>query len=396
MRGISKSGFVNLNVIRALSGLVVVVSHYFQLFVMPVAGRSGPINVAIRASDPAVLTFFVLSGLLIALSIQRNIQQNGYFDWKAYAISRIARIYPALVASVVLCLLLRCLLVWLGHGGPMALQRATDVYPVGHAGFVINRSEIFWTLMQTYAFGPGTYLGVNGPLWSLSYEVGFYLAAGLLVTVVKGKGMARGVAAGALVALVLCSVVFRKHLFLHYGTIWVLGVALFFVLNARSATSGAGRRVGYFATLFAACTLTNVVLLVAGFAGDFIHEYLWATLILLLLYLLSRTSRVILGRIGNMADSTYTLYLFHFPPLLFLYAFIRDVHETAPVLYFGAAFVFTLALIPACHRLAKRLEDRRAWEALLSQRRRPGRAPIVATVALPTRTASSDGKNERA
>ena len=66
-----------------------------------------------------------------------------------------------------------------------------------------------------------------------------------------------------------------------------------------------------------------------------------------------------------MSESTYTLYLLHFPLLLFFYALIRDVHDRSAWLYFAGAGLFTLAVIPACHSLAKLLENRRWWETLL-------------------------------
>ena len=62
---------------------------------MPVSGRTMTTNFFIGLSEYAVLTFFVLSGFLIALSINRNIEENGYFEWREYIISRVARIYPA-------------------------------------------------------------------------------------------------------------------------------------------------------------------------------------------------------------------------------------------------------------------------------------------------------------
>ena len=106
MEIISKVTHVNLNSIRAMSGLIVVLSHYFQLFIMPVQGRNIFINTAIASGHYAVLVFFVLSGFLIAYSIDLNFKKNGYFEWREYSMSRFARIYPTLVASVLMCIFL--------------------------------------------------------------------------------------------------------------------------------------------------------------------------------------------------------------------------------------------------------------------------------------------------
>ncbi|MCU1278820.1 MAG: acyltransferase 3 [bacterium] len=370
MAGISKAGFVNLNVARALSGLVVLLAHFFQIVVMPVAGRGPITEVAIRAAEPAVFTFFILSGLLIALSIQRNIEQSQYFEWRAYAAARVARLYPALLASVAFCLVLRGILVALGFGGATALVRPDDVYAVSRAGFLISRVELVGTLLQTYAFGPGAYLAVNGPLWSLSYEVGFYVAAGLLVTVLRGRGVARPAAALALACFCWSAVSYQKTLFLHFGTLWLLGVSLYFALS--TAKRSRLRTAAYLSALLAGCVAANLALMIAGCEGNLLRNCLWSVAVALLLLMLSRSERVLLGPLAKMADSTYTLYLFHFPSLLFLYALIRDRHTAAPRVYFAMAAIFALALIPACQALSKVLENRRWWESLLWGGRRDG------------------------
>ena len=371
--GVSKTTFINLNMVRALSGFVVVFSHFFQLFVMPVEGRSFGINLALASSEYAVLTFFTLSGFLIALSINRNILSHGYFAWKEYFISRVARIYPALIASVFLCLFLYGILRLLGMVGPDSLNRVSDVYPASRSEFTMSKFEILSTLIQAYSFGPGGYIGgyinANGPLWSLSYEVGFYLAAGLLMTVISGREIARFLSAICFVGLVLGSIQFEKFLFFHYGTIWALGVGLFFVLERmnrpRNQTSFLTKGDWVLSLLFLLLTITNILFSLTGIEGSFIENYASSFLITALLFGLTRLRSSISSGLAQMADSTYTLYLFHFPMMLFFYAIIRDIYDQSPILYFSLACMFTIGLIPLIHRLAKFLENRRLWEKVM-------------------------------
>ncbi len=167
---------------------------------MPVLGRPLFVNVAIASAEYAVLTFFVLSGFLISLSVQKNIKNSQHFEWRAYLVQRVARIYPALIASVILGILLYWVLHCFGLTGVNSLIRVSDVYPASRTEFSLNWLEVVGTLMQTYAFGPGRYMSVNGPLWSLSYEVGFYLVTGLFLTMTNGKGIARVVSLPLLIA----------------------------------------------------------------------------------------------------------------------------------------------------------------------------------------------------
>lgn len=363
--GFASSAFNNLNFVRALSGFTVVLSHFFSFFVLPVAGPTTFRTGVVDASTYAVLAFFALSGFLIALSIQRNITRYGYFSWREYLVSRTARIYPALVASVLLCLALYGLILACGLGGAGALSRPGDMFPAVRTAFSLSAGEVVFTLLQTYAFGPGGYLTVNGPLWSLSYEVGFYLLAGLVMTALKGRGSARVVAVFLAVGVAAMAAYFGKYLFLHYGTIWVLGVGLFFALESRASGEARLRRVACLALLLAVLTGTNWILVYWGFKGPLRTAYTASLAIILVLYGASRSSVRLPTAVAKMSDSTYTLYLFHFPLLLVAYAFIRDLFDHSPVLYFGATVVITAALFPLCHVAAGFLEKRQRWEGVI-------------------------------
>jgi peptidoglycan/LPS O-acetylase OafA/YrhL len=213
---------------------------------------------------------------------------------------------------------------------------------------------------------------VNGPLWSLSYEIGFYLAAGLLMTILRGRGAMRLISLLLLGGLAWLSIENDRYLFLHYGSLWVLGAWLFFFLSEKHHS-----RVLLW-LLFLVCAAVNVPLLKRP--GTIVSDGLYSLAVLLLLWFLARWERVIFRPLAKLADSTYTLYLFHFPLLLTLYALIRDWYDNSHAAYFMVGTLFTIALIPACHLLAKFLENRRWWERLMS--RRPGeRAPVGAAGA---------------
>ncbi len=84
----------NLSFIRALSGFVVVASHYSQIFIMPIYGRNVILNALSALSLYAVLTFFALSSLLIAMSLDSNIERNnGIFHPMEYALYTLSLIH---------------------------------------------------------------------------------------------------------------------------------------------------------------------------------------------------------------------------------------------------------------------------------------------------------------
>lgn len=370
---ISKAAHENLNSIRALSGLIVVFSHYFQLFILPVEGRNAVINITIASGEYAVLAFFVLSGYLIAYSIESNIEKYGYFEWREYLMSRVTRIYPTLIASVLFCLLLYGILNFFGLSNPGGLRRISDVYPASRSEFSISHVQVLSTLLQTYAFAPGGYISVNGPLWSLSYEVGFYLIAGLIVTMVCGRSPKITPLLGLIVIAAVCTIS-EKFLFLHFGSIWMLGVGLFIVIHKSSNNAIMSKiflcqlnRYRYAIYLLINILIVNVVLMLAGLKGAFMHNLFSAILISTGIYYALKVNYPIFSVVANLSNSTYTLYLFHFPLMLFFYAFIRDIHDQSPFIYFVSSIAVAFGLIPFCHYLARYLENKKWWEHKIIQ-----------------------------
>ncbi|WP_170426172.1 sterol desaturase family protein [Ruegeria arenilitoris] len=119
------------------------------------------------ASD-AVAVFFVLSGVVIAYAAGRD-QTLG-----RYAFNRVTRIYTVLIPALILTIVFDAI------GTRVDMSAYPDRYysalPLGEflwRGLTVTN---LWTGMSDWVR-----LGTNGPIWSLSYEVGFYLLFGCLI-----------------------------------------------------------------------------------------------------------------------------------------------------------------------------------------------------------------------
>ncbi len=140
-----------LDVARAMAAFYVVVHH-----VANSRGWSHGPGLIFRFGQEAVLVFFLLSGFVIfANERQRALTPSGYY-WR-----RIRRIYPALIAA-------------------MLVSTAVAI-DNGDLSARFDWAELFATLASLQDISllkPGViadpFLG-NDPLWSLSYEVVFYL-----------------------------------------------------------------------------------------------------------------------------------------------------------------------------------------------------------------------------
>jgi peptidoglycan/LPS O-acetylase OafA/YrhL len=169
----------------------------------------------------AVIVFFVLSGYLVGGEVLRSMAQ-GTFDWRVYLVRRAARLYLVYLAALALGLILDNIGVrWFNASGLYS----------GHLRIPVMNFAVDERLGPTTLLGNLIFLqriavppfGSNEPLWSLTYEVWYYLLWPLLLwpfcaadATVKRRLFCAGLALGAIWVIrgdVLC-----------YFAIWLLGI----------------------------------------------------------------------------------------------------------------------------------------------------------------------------
>jgi len=181
----------NFDLLRLLAAASVIVSHAYVL----ARGTTGiePLETvsAFTLGSHAVNVFFILSGLLVAASLDRS---SGIVS---FATGRALRIVPALAV----CVLLTAIVM-----GPLASTLSSGHY--------FGSSETYAYIVRTMTLStaaaplPGVFGGfpqdgiVNMPLWTLKYEVLSYGALGLLAVLgVWKRGLLLFMAIAGLFAL---------------------------------------------------------------------------------------------------------------------------------------------------------------------------------------------------
>lgn len=280
--------------------------------------------------------FFVISGYCIHRGTARKLIANpsAPFDTRNFLMRRFARIYPVLLAALVLTYVLDS---WSRGFSPVSPKIGTlDLHL-----FIVN-------LLSLQGVAGGTF-GSNGALWTLSLEVQFYLVYPLLIALRRRIGM-KAVLVSVGIVNVVSALVFERHeiiLFASYWFSWTLGA---WIAEAKVAPDAVKSPKGSWKLLGAA-----IVVALLGCAAFQIAQYLafqlWAVAFALYLYqVLDKPMRNSLPVRGFswLGEFSFSLYIVHIPILIFLGSLLfRSTLQTAiwPSFVFmivpvGVAFVF--------------------------------------------------------
>lgn len=215
-----------LDLVRALAALAVVVGHAAQLNVY-----TGAFPFSIALQKNAVVVFFVLSGMVIAASVDRDRRTLGHF-----AIARLSRIVPVAWGAIAVSLAVAAL----GAALPGSPLFAEDRHWASPEPILL--AATFLSESYTTQFRP------NAPYWSLCYEVWFY-ALFAAATYLRGRTRAiwlvlLGLAAGPNILLLMPA--------------WLIGMLL--------VRAPAARRIGVAPALVLLCGAIAALFIVPRFA----------------------------------------------------------------------------------------------------------------------------------
>lgn len=134
----------SLDIMRGLAALAVLLFHY-SVILPRFAPAARPIPIAFEAGGYGVHLFFVVSGFVILMSLERSSASQ-------FLISRFTRLYPVYWLACLLTFAVLTSSHWI-------------TYSVSAGEFLINL-----TMMQSFV----RVGAVDGVYWSLAYELGFY------------------------------------------------------------------------------------------------------------------------------------------------------------------------------------------------------------------------------
>jgi peptidoglycan/LPS O-acetylase OafA/YrhL len=326
-RRISPTASIYLDAWRGGSSIAVMLTHAANIF-MP-----GPRTMlADVVGAVSVMAFFVLSGFFIHKSLAGSFRADGP-DIGAFARARINRIVPAFIACLALTVALYFLAPHVFASGTRVFINATE-----REAFSLDGLGITAVFLNGFA---GPTLSANGPLWSLSYEVWYYVFFAAAALMLYGSRIAL-----LAVPVLIAGVAVNQH-FAILGIVWLAGCAVS-VLHAADALSRVSwlrlpmlavtvALFGYAMSTSAHPTHYGVMLVQLAFGAWFALH--------LARKLDSQTNGRAVLLLAGTAPFSYTLYLTHFPLMLFLFGILDGRPVGVIVACLAAVGAIALAMI---------------------------------------------------
>lgn len=313
---------IYLDAVRFLAAMAVFASHFVYerwtggLFPEVVA------RLTFNSGFDAVLVFFVLSGLVIAYTVDAKDK-----TWRQYAFNRATRIYSVAAPAIIVTIVLD--------------QAGRSLDPTDYAEWWYADHSLLKTAFRGLTFSTEFWtwdyrMGSNGPYWSLGYEVWYYVLFGI---VMFARGMARAVLFGGVMLLA------GPRIWL-LAPVWIMGAALYHHLQRhwrdrtvkpRTALAAGGAAliaVALYAGLRASSAneflqglsislITPVYDAPLGFSNRFLWDWVVGALIVVHFY----GAAIFLKRYGSvwlniaekpvrwLAGASFSIYLTHYPAL---------------------------------------------------------------------------------
>jgi peptidoglycan/LPS O-acetylase OafA/YrhL len=335
-RAVSPSASAHFDLIRGLAAWAVMWGHLRALFFVDFQhiehsdAFSGGLYFVSGFGHEAVMVFFVLSGFFISSTVLSR-RASGKWSWRDYAIDRLSRLYVVLIPALVLG--------WIWDKAGISIFASTGIYsrPIEGFGAAIAQNQL----------APGVFLGnlfflqtifcptfgSNSPLWSLANEFWYYvlfpiaLAAGVAW---KANSTPRAI---VFTLLAVSLAIFLGSGMLIGFLIWLAGTMLLLAYS-NCEFSRKGWLILYLlasSLALSACLLEARTGYSTVLGSDLAVGIAFSLFLFGILQTNIGTGRSFYSRTAHtMAGFSYSLYVLHFPLLLFLRAWMAPPQRWQP------------------------------------------------------------------
>lgn len=323
----------NFNLVRFVAAALVLYSHCYPLSQGPETGDPLGAWINMTWGGIAVDVFFITSGFLITYSF---FSRNNII---AFIWARILRIYPALFFAILFCVF--------AVGLYFTTHAISDYLSDPQTGNFFRKnvtlfSGVKYELPGVFADNPYKY-AVNGPLWTLPYEIKMYTYLGIIASVLiyiqKWKWPGKKALPVTFLGIALISVAanIANH-FLSFSSDEFLRLfAMFFV----------GAAIYIFREYILLSSRVFLLVVAALLLSVMNKDLFFITYSVSLPYLIFYLAYIPAGIIRNynkVGDYSYGMYIYAFPVQQSVAAIFPEISVTA-MLFIAFGITFILAFL---------------------------------------------------
>jgi len=356
---LSQQSSVFLNLVRLTAAELVVLGHYITKY-QPAAPYDDLFRLGSTMGGAAVLLFFTLSGLLISLSLFSKLDQpNSNYGFRSYFIDRFSRIYSGLIPALILSAVIAALIYatnYSYYAELTTMQTAPSALTFTMTALMLDRFpvEFFNSLLSgwglTFPLPQITPFGFNGILWTLVVDWWIYMffgwiTIGALAFVGKRQKTTLFKIGFFVVALLLSLVL--AGLFLEYSGLviaWFLGTLITLALSSEKLRTKLQKSSikQMLTLLLPICLVATALAVYTTFAwtsqfydptlGLTLSLCVFLTVLLLNIGSLKPVAKLLQSKlsqkvVANGAGFSYTLFLTHYPIIIFLNGLDLEVNR---------------------------------------------------------------------
>jgi len=346
---VNKSTSLYLDFLRVVAAFGVLLTHVN----LPVFSNN--LFFGYEIGHKLVMVFFVLSGYLIAFTVY-----NKHKDSKKYLVDRFSRLYSVVLPALVFTYLIDAI--------------GKYYYPTVYFTEIAHNNQFFrFVVNATYlqeiwnfSIKPST----NGPFWSISYEFWFYM---LFWAFSYFTGKRRYLALG------LLSLIVGFKILLLFPA-WIFGVIAYNYANKVVLKKSTAIIIFLSSAI---CVVLMTVLLDFSvlnntfklghpplfYSSEFIFDWIYGLLIAVNLFSVSFISfkvtmpSVFKSAIKYLSSVTFTLYLFHYPLLVFIGASLHYDKSS----YLQVSLLLAGIVVIVCILAALTEKQRDYWKRLFNK-----------------------------
>ena len=339
-----------LNILRVFSAFGVLLVHCRFTFFSADTLLSPYLNFG----HMMVIIFFVLSGYVIAFSADTKNE-----NMKQYLIDRFSRLYSVIIPALIFTFIIDSI-------GRFLYPEYYDLHLNANGNYYIRYLIVFLNLNQIWQWS--SLVSTNGTFWSVAYEFWYYIFWGIIMFIPNKL---------VKTVLILLTALLIGPKIIVLMPCWLVGVAIYYIYKKENTNEkymhvNIARILFYVSFILMLCLLFSIIEFPFKqyfpngkpplfFSSNFLNDYLFSAVVAANIYFSSRSnfnvlSDKIIKPVNFLSNGTFTLYLFHYPLVVFFSIFIPYDHTSLPQVIGVMLLIFFLLTISGDY-----LERSRFW-----------------------------------